>query len=138
MDALRVGTTHDALVTVNDYSDGVMDGYLIHPRLGARQQIKSVSQLLQLLDQAQKLEDVPVKLTDYDGTVFENPNKIASFTVSVMFRNNHGMQGKLTWHPQSLEEVFRSELEFVYLIDDMLGEGSTGSGETVGSKESEA
>ena len=113
-------SAHDAFVTVSEYRCGAMEGYLTHPRFGAPLPIKSISHLLRLLDQAQSLENVPYKPENYAGTVYENPNKIASFTISVLFQQHHSLQGKLTWHEQAMEATFRSALELIYLMDDIL------------------
>lgn len=110
----------DALVTINAYNCGTLDGYLVHPRFGTPQCIKSVSQLIRLLDQAQKLENTPHNPVSYTGGGFDSSNKVASFTISILFQQNHSMQGKLVWHEASLEAVFRSALELIYLLDDIL------------------
>lgn len=111
---------HDAFVTISEYDCGALSGYLIHPRLGYPRPIRSVSHLIRLLDQAQRLDTTPYLPTNCQGVILDNPNKIASFTVSVLFRQNHTLQGRLVWHETSMETVFRSALELVYLMDDIL------------------
>ena len=120
---------HDAFVTVNAYDSGVMSGYLIHPRLGPPIPIKSLSHLIRLLDQAQQLESVPCKPMGNGAVNLDSPNRIASFTVSVLFRQNYTIQGKLIWNEKSMEATFRSALELIYLMDDILATGAGEPGE---------
>ena len=111
---------HDAFVTVDKYDGGIMSGCLVHPRLGSPIQIKSLSHLVRMLDQAQKLDNVPCKPQDNGSISLDSTNRIASFTISVLFQQNHSIQGSLVWNERSLEATFRSALELIYLMDDIL------------------
>ena len=48
--------SREAMVTVLSYHNGIMDGYLQHPRLDKKEKLKSVSQLVLLLDSLLDLE----------------------------------------------------------------------------------
>lgn len=48
---------------------------------------------------------------------------LASFRVSVLFRQNASWQGSLFWQEKGLEASFRSVLELVGLMDNALCEG---------------
>jgi len=122
-------SAHDAFVTISEYHSGVMEGYLVHPKYEAPQPVRSVSHLIRLLDFAQKLETVSCKPLNYEEALFENPNKIASFTISVLFQQNHSIQGRVVWIERAAETVFRSALELIYLLDDILTVNSGENGE---------
>ena len=51
--------SREAVVTVLSYRNGVMDGYLQHPRLEEKEKIESLSQLILLLNSLVDLEDCP-------------------------------------------------------------------------------
>ena len=42
--------SREAVVTVSFYSNGILEGYLQHPRLNRREKIQSLSQLILLLN----------------------------------------------------------------------------------------
>lgn len=113
-------SAQDAFVIINEYHCGILDGYLVHPRLDSPQLIQSTSQLIRLLDQAQKLENVPYHPLSLGGVGFDTSKKLASFTISIFFQQHHTFQGRLVWHEASMEAVFRSALELIYLLDDIL------------------
>ena len=48
--------SREAVVTVLSYQSGVLEGYLQHPRLDKKEKLKSVSQLVLLLDSLLDLE----------------------------------------------------------------------------------
>lgn len=112
--------TRDAMVLINKYDCGIVDGYLIHPRLGNPRPIKSISHLLRLFDQAQNLENIPYRPEPMAGSGYEKSNRLATFTIQILFQQNHTIQGRLIWHEESSEAVFSSALELIYLMDDIL------------------
>lgn len=42
--------SREAVVTIQSYHDGIMDGYLQHPRLARREKVQSLSQMILLLN----------------------------------------------------------------------------------------
>ena len=48
--------SREAVVTVLSYQNGILDGYLQHPRLEKKEKLKSISQLVLLLDGLLDLE----------------------------------------------------------------------------------
>lgn len=122
IEKLQPCSAHDALVTISTYDNGAVSGYLIHPRLDAPISIRSLSQLVCLLDQVKKLESVPSKPTNEDTISLASLPRIASFTISVLFQQNCTIQGKLVWNEKQMEATFRSALELIYLLDSVLAE----------------
>ena len=51
--------SREAVVTVLSYRNGIMDGYLQHPRLDGKEKKQSLSQMLQLLNALPDLENCP-------------------------------------------------------------------------------
>ena len=56
--------SREAVVTVQSYHNGVMDGYLQHPRLGKRESICSLAQLILLL---KSLQDENLEVVFHSG-----------------------------------------------------------------------
>lgn len=51
--------SREAVVTVLSYKNGIMEGYLQHPRLDKKEKIQSLSQMILLLNSLVDLEDCP-------------------------------------------------------------------------------
>ncbi len=113
--------SREAVVTVQTYHNGIMDGYLQHPRLAGREKIQSLSQMILLLNSLIDLEDcpnpsLPLVSSDY------GENGAAVFRIQILFREHYTWQGRLIWPAENLEFVFHSAIELIQLFDEMLGE----------------
>ena len=78
--------SREAIVTVKTYKNGIMDGYLQHPRLKEKEKIQSLSQMVLFLDGLLGLEycpDQPLPLI-----CSENGSKegIDVFRIQILFR----------------------------------------------------
>lgn len=51
--------SREAVVTVRTYEDGIMTGYLQHPRLKRKEEFYSISQMVLLLNRLLDLENFP-------------------------------------------------------------------------------
>ena len=114
--------SREALVTVTSYCGGHMDGYLRHPRLeGKAVKIQSLAQLILMLNMLLDMEACPgsplplVVPRDDEG-------HLADFRIQILFREHYTWQGKLVWQDEAQEAVFRSVLELIQLIDEILEE----------------
>lgn len=113
--------SREAVVTVLSYQDGVLEGYLQHPRLKKREKIHSLSQTVLLLNSLLDLEDgrgnpLPLVISERD----DMREKLAVFSIQVLFRENYTWQGKLIWLDQKKETVFRSAMELIQIMDEIL------------------
>ena len=113
--------TTEALLAVTEYQDGVMNGILRHPRAEKPIPIRSLSQFILIMDSLLDLEDCPNKPLPVVGPIPEEENVIASFQIQVLFREFYTWQGRLIWKNQNQEASFRSELELMQLLDEILG-----------------
>ena len=103
--------SREAFVTVTSYRSGIMDAYLQHPRLeGKAVRIQSLAQLILMLDALLDMEYCP-------GSPL-----MAAFRIQILFREHYTWQGKLVWQDEDQEAVFRSVLELIQLIDEILAE----------------
>ena len=112
--------SREAVVTVLSYEDGVLDGYLQHPRLGRRQGLKSLSQMILLLDSLLDLENCPGRPLPLIHSMCDDREDTAVFRIQILFRENCTWQGKLIWQNEDQETVFRSALELLQLLDEIL------------------
>lgn len=119
---MRPCQSREALVAVTSYRDGVMDGYLQHPRLeGKAVRFQSLTQLVLMLDALIDIEfcpGSPLPLV-FPETVGEH---MADIRIQILFREHYTWQGKLVWQDEKQEAVFRSVLELIQLIDEIFGE----------------
>ena len=114
--------SREAVVTVQAYHNGIMDGYLQHPRLEKREKVYSLSQIVLLLNSLLDLEDSmgsPLPLVHQDCNGLES---IAVFRIQILFREHYTWQGRLVWQDEEKETVFHSCIELLQLIDEILGE----------------
>lgn len=112
--------SREAVVTVVSYHNGIMDGYLQHPRLGKRERIQSLSQLILLLNSLLDLESclnspLPLVKPECDGV-----KSMAVFNIQILFREHYTWQGRLIWEDEKKEIVFHSAIELIQLIDEIL------------------
>ena len=113
--------TMEALVIVTEYRDGVMTAVLRHPRVDEPIPIDSMSQLILTLDSLLDLEDCPDNPLPLVRPIPEENNTIATFQIQVLFREHYTWQGRLVWKETNQEASFRSVLELMELLDDILG-----------------
>ena len=114
--------SREAVVTIQFYRNGIMDGYLQHPRLAKREKVYSLSQIVLLLNSLLDLEDSmgsPLPLVHQDCNGLES---IAVFRIQILFREHYTWQGRLVWQDEEKETVFHSCIELLQLIDEILGE----------------
>ena len=114
--------SREAVVTVLSYRNGIMDGYLQHPRLEGREKIQSLSQMVLLLNSLIDLEDCPNRSLPLVSGEQERDRKYSVFRIQVLFREHYTWQGRLIWQNENQEIVFRSVIELIQLFDEILGE----------------
>ncbi len=114
--------SREAVVTVLSYRNGVMDGYLQHPRLEEKEKIESLSQLILLLNSLVDLEDCPGGALPLIPMEQERDKGKLVFRIQVLFREHYSWQGRLIWQDEDREVVFRSVIELLQLFDEILGE----------------
>ena len=114
--------SREAVVTVLSYRNGVMDGYLQHPRLEEKEKIESLSQLILLLNSLVDLEDCPGGALPLIPMEQERDKGKSVFRIQVLFREHYSWQGRLIWQDEDREVVFRSVIELLQLFDEILGE----------------
>lgn len=114
--------SREAVVTVRSYRDGVMEGYLQHPRLQGAEKIYSLSQMIILLDCLLDMEGCPNRSMPLVPGECIKDEKCTVFRIQVLFREHHSWQGRLIWENEEREIVFRSVIEFIQLFDEILGE----------------
>lgn len=113
--------SREAIVTVLSYSNGVMDGYLQHPRLEQKEKIQSLSQMILLLNTLVDLEGCPNSSLPLIHKEQERDSGKSVFRIQVLFRENYSWQGRLIWQNEDREAVFRSVVELLQLFDEILG-----------------
>lgn len=114
--------SREAVVTVLSYKNGIMDGYLQHPRLQEKEKIHSLSQIILLLNSLVDLEDCPNPSLPPIPLEHEEDGKKSVFRIQILFREHYSWQGRLIWQNENREVVFRSVVELLQLFDEILGE----------------
>lgn len=114
--------SREAVVTVLSYHNGIMDGYLQHPRLKEKERLYSLSQMLLILGDLLDLEDCPDKPLPFVLPMTDSPEGAAVFRIQVLFREHYTWQGKLIWQNENQEAVFHSGIELIQLFDEVLAE----------------
>lgn len=114
--------SREAVVTVLSYQSGILEGYLQHPRLDKKEKLKSVSQLVLLLDSLLDLEgslNSPLPFVTRECAELKNAEV---FKIQILFREHYTWQGRLIWENENQEIVFHSAIELIQLLDEILAE----------------
>ena len=114
--------SREAVVTVQTYHDGIMDGYLQHPRLKGRAEIRSLSQMVLLLNSLIDMEDCPNPSLPLVPVHYGIRETDTVFRIQILFREHYTWQGRLIWQDRNQEVVFHSAIELRQLLDEILGE----------------
>ncbi len=114
--------SREAVVTVQTYHDGIMDGYLQHPRLKGRAEIRSLSQMVLLLNSLIDMEDCPNPSLPLVPVHYGIRETDTVFRIQILFREHYTWQGRLIWQDRNQEVVFHSAIELIQLLDEILGE----------------
>ena len=119
-------------VCIDSYENGVMQGRFYNPYLSGGRGFQSMAQFLLGMEQALDDMDFPKSFTARrtfcplpghgDGCVEQEywPGKRGTFVVQILFRQNAGWQGVVTWLEGNREQSFRSALELILLINSAL------------------
>lgn len=111
------------LIRADRYSEGELSGRVDHICLTGEKPFASTFQMLmqiqQLLDTGQCPCVKPVRTL---SELYEDRKGIATFQLEVLFTQNHSWQGRLTWLEQKQEANFRSVLELMMILDDVLAD----------------
>jgi hypothetical protein len=114
--------SREAVVTVLSYKNGIMDGYLQHPRLNGKEKIQSLSQMLLLLNGLADLESCPNPSLPLVLRECSDIGSSSIFRIQILFREHYTWQGKLIWQNENQEIVFHSAIELMEMLDEILGE----------------
>lgn len=114
--------SREAVVAVKSYCNGIMDGYLQHPRLDREEKVCSLSQLILLLNSLLDLEDCPNNPLPFVSSLYSSEDGMTVFRIQILFREHHTWQGKLVWQNENQEIVFHSCIELLQLLDEILAE----------------
>ena len=111
---------NDAILLVKSYQDGELKGWLIHPQMENPKEIKSIPQLMFLLDDFLTDEGSAVSCHAFEPTGYESLERIATLRIQILFRENYTWQGCILWEEQRKEASFRSVLELIQIMDEIL------------------
>lgn len=114
--------SREAVVTVMSYNNGIMEGFLQHPRLDTIEKIQSLTQLILLLGSLLDLENCPNSPPPLVPSAYSAREGAAVFRIQILFREHHTWQGRLIWQNENQETVFHSGLELIRLLDEILAE----------------
>ena len=113
--------TTEALVVITEYHDGILSGVLRHPRLDTPMPLHSMAQLILLMDSLLDLQACPDSPLPFVRPIAVEEAAIATFQIQVLFREFRTWQGRIVWKEQNQEASFRSVLELMQLLDEILG-----------------
>ncbi len=102
------------------YENGIMQGFLQHPRLEKKEEIQSLSQMVLLLGGLLDLESCPGSPLPFVSAEGDAGRSLAEFRIQVLFREHHTWQGKLIWKNEGQEMVFCSAVELMQALDEIL------------------
>ena len=111
----------DAIFYVTYYKEGMLSGWLVHPRLENPMKIQSVPQLLFSLDSILSREDIPIGYHAFEDRELPD-STIATIRLQVLFREHYTWQGCAVWEDRQMEAPFRSVLELIEILDEILAE----------------
>ena len=133
-----------SVIKVYEYNEMNISGIVVNPYFENELYFGSTTQLLKMLDQFQDEISYPEKSMEprsfgregakslAELTKAREPAKsrktLASFEISILFRQNASWQGSVVWMEKASSAEFRSVLELIFLIDSGLSGMSDSSG----------
>lgn len=121
------------LIIVSEYRRKLLRGHLCCPSKDRSYPFDCLMELLLLMQREMDAADYPQR--SMEPRLFQDSTwqaalppadhaapgpRLASFTVTVLFRHNASWQGVVTWNERMLESRFRSALELLSLLDNAL------------------
>jgi len=113
---------NDAILMVQSYREGELQGFLAHSRLSAPKPVKSMAHFLLLLDDILLREEEKISYHSFEAEQYGSITRIATIRIQILFREHHTWQGFLQWEEEKKEASFRSALELIELLDEILAD----------------
>lgn len=121
------------IVRVASYNDKCMKGTISGTGMEKPISFASLAQLILIMDEQMDKENLPQRGSQprtfqmqesqlANTRQAENSNAMATFQISVLFRQNSSWQGTLTWTDQKMDAQFRSVLDLIRLMDSALSQ----------------
>jgi len=111
------------LVKVGTYRNGEMTGHFQNVRFfGERPFVSTVELLLQIQELLDTSQCPCAKSVRTLPELYDGEKGPTIFQLEVFFTQNHSWQGRLTWLEKKQEASFRSVLELLIILDDVLSE----------------
>ena len=120
------------VLQIHSYEDKCVRGHFYNPQTQTHFSFQNLMQLLLQMDGMMDQFNLPQRGVEprfFQEKAFSPSNSgekgqsvplLASFQVTILFRQHASWQGVLVWNERQLESSFRSTLEFVSLLDDAL------------------
>ncbi len=119
-----------SLVKITSYADRELQGTLINPYFAREMRFSNALQFLALVEELLDAIGCPHKAMETPGfksarcepmigDADERP-ALATFKLNVLFRQNASWQGRLVWLDKKSETQFRSALELLMILDNVL------------------
>ena len=124
-----------SIIQIFSYTEKNPEGTLSNPYFAREQVFKNLTQLLLIIENLQDAISYPQKsmewrtfrkdsakqvITPATEEEYQDRKPLATFKVNIIFRQNASWQGSIHWIEKSLETEFRSALEMIFLIDNVL------------------
>lgn len=123
-----------SIIHILSYHHKNIEGYLENSFLKSPRYFENLTQMIFLIEQLLDARAFPLRGTSvrsFSGsTIKKNTCKdkfnkaddvpVASFRISVMFRQNSSWQGNIQWMEDKVVTPFRSVLELIQLMDSVL------------------
>ncbi|HWQ59078.1 MAG TPA: hypothetical protein VN540_08650 [Clostridia bacterium] len=121
-----------SLVKITSYRDKELQGTLSNPYFAREMRFHNVIQFLMLVEDLLDAIGSPQKAMENRAFRPAEPTlpasaeggldepALATFKLNVLFRQNASWQGRLVWLEQKSEAQFRSVLELLMLLDNVL------------------
>ncbi len=123
------------IIHVTEYREKNIKGILVNPFFPEPQWFNNLTQCLFLMELV--MDSLKFPQRSMENRLFNHGEQalswqksatkeqqklpvLASFQVSVLFRQNASWQGNLLWQEKKMEAPFRSALEFIGLMDNAL------------------
>lgn len=128
-----------SFVNVTSYDDKIICGTINNPYFSSEVPFRGLFQLISILDSLQDSMDYPQRTFEMrsfrvapkpgaasaPGETAARNKIIASFKISIHYRQNASWQGKVDWLDQSESSFFRSTMELMMLLDGALSQTET-------------
>ena len=113
--------SQEFVLQIDDYQGGAAKGRLYHRRCPAGEMFSGAADIILKIENILDIEEGPApEPCDLTAPPETGRGELATVRLEVLFRKNSTWQGKLVWQEQNVETGYRSVMELILIVHEIL------------------